>query len=235
MINVKNDLIEKRLAEAKEELENLRNFPEEKLAGIIQEIGFKCELCGRCCTKEFNDYVFLLDRDVAIIKEIEEKGLVPAPYPEFCDQKGRFYGSGYALKTKADGTCVFLEAGRCKIYGKRPTICRVYPYMLHREADAKGAVAWRQLSGLNKHGSYYSKLGKAECKALAEETIDYEEAYLLQLIHFFEALKSHFRKKGLKHVQRTYDKRMRAFLNGKLEIEIFVYCGGGFESQLLKK
>ncbi|MDD4497084.1 MAG: YkgJ family cysteine cluster protein [Methanosarcinaceae archaeon] len=229
MINVKNRSIDNRLTEAKEELEAVRNYPDEKFAGIIGEIGFKCELCGRCCTKEFNDHVFLLDSDMAAIRAIDPEALVPAPYYEFCDQTGRFYVSGYALKTKADGSCVFLEAGRCKIYGKRPTICRVYPYMLHREADENGCVDWRQLSGLNEHGSYHSEMGGTECEALAEDTKVYEEAFLLQSIGFLETLKVHFKKYGLKHVQRIYDKQMRDFLKGDIDIEVFVYCEGGFE------
>lgn len=235
VINIKKMSIDERLAEAKEELEGIKNFPDEKFAGIIREIGFKCELCGRCCTKEFNDHVFLLDKDVAVIKKIDPKALVPAPYYEFCDQDGNFYVSGYALKTKEDGSCVFLEAGRCKIYGKRPTICRVYPYMLHREADENGCVEWRQFSGLNEHGSYHSELEEAECEAIAEDTKAYEKAIILQFRSFLKAVKIHFKKNGLKHVQRVYDKRMRDFLNGDTDIKVFVYYGNWFEKCVIEK
>jgi Fe-S-cluster containining protein len=89
-INEKNDIIETRLAEVREELVGLKDFPDPEFVGIIKELGFKCELCARCCTKEFNDHVFLLDTDLAIIKNIDPGALTPAPYPEFCDQKGRF-------------------------------------------------------------------------------------------------------------------------------------------------
>ncbi len=106
-IHVKNDLIESRLAELREELASLKNFPEPEFISIIKELGFKCELCARCCTREFNDHVFLLDSDLAVIKNIDPDAITPAPYPEFCDQKGRFYVSGYALKTKPDGSCIF--------------------------------------------------------------------------------------------------------------------------------
>ena len=94
----KNDLIETRLADAREELEGLKDFPDSKFVSIIKELGFQCELGARCCTKEFNDHVFLLDSDLAIIKEIDPDAITPAPYPEFCDQEGRFYVSGYGLK-----------------------------------------------------------------------------------------------------------------------------------------
>ena len=234
MISVKNESIETRLADAREELAGVKKFPDSEFAGIIKELGFRCELCARCCTKEFNDHVFLLDADLAIIRQINPNVIAPAPYYEFCDQKGRFYVSGYALKTKPDGSCIFLDNKRCKIYESRPSICRVYPYMLHREADESGKVDWRQISGLNEHGSYHSELEDSECKAIARETRAYEEAYLRQMIGFFEAVGVHFRKNGLKHVQKIYDRRMREFLKGGCELEVFVYCEGRFEKHNLK-
>jgi Fe-S-cluster containining protein len=251
-IHIKNDIIETRLAGLREELEGLKDFPDSEFVSIIKELGFKCELCGRCCTKEFNDHVFLLDSDLATIRNINPNAITPAPYPEFCDQKGRFYVSGYALKTNSDGSCIFLnsiteectkksaenpiflEKKRCKIYENRPLICRVYPHMLHREADESGKVDWRQISGLNEHGSYHSELEDSECKSIAQETRTYEEAYLRQIIDFHEAVQVNFKKNGLKHVQRTHDRKMREFLKGECEIEVFVYSRYGFEKNNLK-
>jgi len=234
VINVKKNNIETRLADAQEELAGVKKFPDPEFVSIIKELGFKCELCARCCTREFNDHVFLLDADLAVIRQINPDSVTSAPYYEFCDQKGRFYVSGYALKTKPDGSCIFLENKRCKIYDRRPSICRVYPYMLHREADDSGKVDWRQISGLNEHGSYYSELEDSECEAIALETRAYEEAYLRQMIGFFEAVEVHFQKNGLKHVQSVYDRRIREFLKGKCELEVFVYYKGGFEKCNLK-
>lgn len=227
--HVKNDPIESRLAEVREELEGLNSFPDSEFVSIIKELGFKCELCARCCTKEFNDHVFLLDADLAVIRKIDSNAIVPAPYPEFCDQKGRFYVSGYALKTNPDGSCIFLVNKRCKIYENRPLICRVYPHMLHRETDDSGKVDWRQICGLNEHGSYHSELSDLECKAIARETRDYEEAYLKQIINFHEAVQAHFKKNALKHVRGIYDRKMREFLKRDAELEVFMYTGNGFE------
>lgn len=234
MVNVKKDNIEVRLADVREELAGVKKFLDPEFVGIIKQLGFRCELCARCCTKEFNDHVFLLDADLAVIRQINPDSITPAPYYEFCDQKGRFYVSGYALKTKPDGSCIFLENKRCKIYYNRPSICRVYPYMLHREADDSGKVDWRQISGLNEHGSYNTELEDSECEAIARETRAYEEAYLTQMIDFFEAVEAHFIRNGLKHVQSIYDRKMREFLKGKCELEVFVYYKGGFEKYNLK-
>jgi uncharacterized protein len=233
-IKVKNDLIETRLDEAREELTGLKNFPDTEFIGIIKKLGFECELCARCCTKEFNDHVFLLDSDLDSIRKIDPDAVTPAPYYEFCDQKGRFYVSGYALKTKPDGSCIFLDNKRCKIYEKRPSICRVYPHMLHREADESGKIEWRQISGLNEHGNYHSDIQESECEAIARETRAYEEAYLKQMICFLEAVRAHFKKNGLKHVQSIYDRKTREFLKGKCELEVFVYSKDKFEKCTLK-
>ena len=123
-----------------QERNSLFEYPQEQLADIFKELGFKCTRCARCCTREFNGHVFLLDHDVSEVKKIDPEALEPAPYPEFCDQNGVFYVSGYALRAKDDapGSCWFLENGRCRIYNKRFSICRIYPYMLHREPDEKG-------------------------------------------------------------------------------------------------
>lgn len=233
-IKIKNNPFEARLADMQEELENLKKFPDSEFVEIIKELGFKCEFCARCCTKEFNDHVFLLEADLALIRKIDPQAITPAPYHEFCDQKGRFYVSGYALKTKPDGSCIFLENKRCKIYENRPSICRVYPHMLHREADTSGKVDWRQISGLNEHGTYHSDLEDFECKKIAQETREYEEAYLNQMLSFLEAIRTHFEKNNLKHVQRIYDRKIREFLKGKCELKIFVYCNGEFEKYNLK-
>ncbi|MGB9928069.1 MAG: YkgJ family cysteine cluster protein [Methanosarcina sp.] len=232
-IKLKNDPFETRLAVMQEELEDLKKFPDSEFLEIIKELGFKCELCARCCTKEFNDHVFLLEADLAAIRKIDPQAITPAPYYEFCDQEGRFYVSGYALKTKPDGSCIFLENKRCKIYENRPSICRVYPHMLHREADESGKVGWRQISGLNEHGNYHSDLEDSECKKIGLKTREYEEAYLSQMIAFLEAVHMHFRKNNLKHVQRIYDRKIREFLKGGRELEIFVYCSGEFEKYKL--
>jgi Fe-S-cluster containining protein len=234
VVSVKNDPIATKLIEAREEIVELKNFPDSEFIDIIKELGFKCELCARCCTKEFNDHVFLLDSDLVAIRKIAPEAITSAPYFEFCDQKGRLYVSGYALKTKPDGSCTFLENKRCKIYASRPSVCRIYPHMLHREADESGKVDWRQISGLNEHGSYHSQLEDDECKRIATETRDYEKAYLSQMIDFLEAIQAHFKKNNLKHVQRIYDRKMRDFLKGECELEVFVFTEKRFEKHNLK-
>ncbi|MEA1984950.1 MAG: YkgJ family cysteine cluster protein [Euryarchaeota archaeon] len=166
--------------------------------------------------------MFLLEGDVDTIQRIDPSAIVPAPYFEFCDQKGRLYVSGYALATNEEGVCVFLDNGLCRIYGDRPTICRVYPYMLHREADEEGNIDWRQLSGLNQHGCYHTEISNEECERIAQQVKDYEKEYLEHKIRFLKRMDAHFKESNLRHVQRTYDQQMRRIAGGE-EVEVFVF------------
>lgn len=222
------------ITQKKEELQSLISYPDKELAAIIKDVGFRCDFCAMCCTVQFNDHVFLLDSDTARIKQIEPDAMVPAPYYEFCDNNGSFYVSGYSLKTRPDGSCIFLEEGRCRIYSDRLTICRVYPYMLHREADSDGNMDWRQISGLNEHGCYHNEINDGECTHIASETKDYETAFLKQEIVFLEAVGAHFKANGLRHFQRNYDKQMRSFEKGG-EIDVMVYYNGCFECNRISK
>jgi len=215
-------MIDEMIRETEKELKALKKYPDAKLIEIIKEVGFECDLCGMCCTRQFNDHVFLLEKDVEAMKQIDASLITPAPYYEFCDQKGNFYVSGYSLRTKEDGSCVLLENNRCTIYDKRPTICSLYPYMLHRETDEEGNLDWRQISGLDQHGCYHSEITDEDAKVIASDIKEYEEAYLEQQIAFFKKVKEHFKENGSKHVKSVYDRQMRAFEKGK-EIVVYVF------------
>jgi Fe-S-cluster containining protein len=219
-----------RIAALTQERNSLFEYPLERLAEIIGDVGFSCTSCAKCCTRTFNGHVFLLDRDVTALKSIDPGALEPAPAPEFCDQNGVFYVSGYALRTKQDdeGSCWFLENGKCSIYERRFAICRVYPYMLHREPDEHGKVDWRQFSGLDNHGEFHATISGEECLARARETKEYENAFLTQEIHFLEFIRDYFAEHGLRHVQKVYDDRMRGFVRGE-EITVMVFYDGGLE------
>lgn len=233
MIELTPKPMESFIIQKKQELRAVIDYPDKTLCSIIREIGFKCDLCAKCCTAEFNDHVFLLDNDATLIKRIAPDALVPAPYYEFCDQNGRFYVSGYAPKSRQDASCIFLEQGKCSIYDQRFTICRIYPYMLHREADEDGNMDWRQISGLNEHGCYHTEIEEEQCRQIAVEVKEYEIACLEHEIGFLEAISTCFKKNRLRHVQKIYDKQMRHFLNDR-KIEVLVYCNGKFEKNLIR-
>jgi uncharacterized protein len=218
-----------------QERNRLFEFPIIKLAECIKEIGFRCTSCAKCCTRVFNGHVFLLDRDVTALKAIDPAAVEPAPAPEFCDQNGIFYVSGYALRTQDDdaGSCWFLKDGMCRIYERRFTICRIYPYMLHREPDESGKIDWRQFSGLDQHGEYNMIISDDESLNLARETKEYENAFLTQEIRFLEFMQEYFNSNRLRHVQKVYDDQLRRYNRGE-EIIVMVYSDGVLEQQVIK-
>ncbi|SFM41139.1 YkgJ family cysteine cluster protein [Methanolobus profundi] len=226
--------IEDQLGTVNEELEGVQDYPMDGLVSIIKEVGFECDFCARCCTRQFNDHVFLLTDDALRMTEISSDVLEPAPYYELCDQKGRFYVSGYALKAKEDGSCIFLKDKRCTIYEQRPMICSLYPYMLHREPDEDGNVDWRQISGLNQHGLYHTEISDEEAQDIAQQIKTYETAYLRQLIAFYKKAQEHFSRNKLKHVQGVYDREMRKFKKGE-EITVLVLFNGEFIEHKVRK
>ena len=223
--------VESAIVSLDEELSLLEAYPREELEKIIKDVGFGCTLCGRCCTKEYNDHVFLLTKDCRRAKEKYPDRIVPAPYFEICDNLGRFYVSGYALKVKDNGDCAFLSKDRrCEIYDERFDICRIYPYMLHREADEYGNVDWRQIAGLNDHGEYNTEISDEECRKTAEMTVAYEKDFLVQERDFYKRVLKHFCENGLKPVRKLYDEKMRAFARGEY-VKVFVYNGDNFDER----
>ena len=223
--------VESAIVSLDEELSLLEAYPRGELEKIIKDVGFGCTLCGRCCTKEYNDHVFLLTKDCRRAKEKYPDMIVPAPYFEICDNLGRFYVSGYALKVKDNGDCAFLSKDRrCEIYDERFEICRIYPYMLHREADEYGNVDWRQIAGLNDHGEYNTEISDEECRKTAEMTVAYEKDFLIQERDFYKRVLKHLSENGLKPVRKLYDEKMRAFARGE-SVTVFVYNGDNFDER----
>ncbi|VVB86861.1 Putative zinc- or iron-chelating domain protein [uncultured archaeon] len=209
-----------------QEISSVIAYPDERFEEIIREIGFECDRCGRCCTSQFNDHVFLLDEDSErIIRVAGKEALRPAPYYEFCDNLGKFYVMGYALRNKGDGDCIFYTGGLCEHYEDRPGICRIYPYMLHREEDEDGNMDWRQIGGLDKHGLYHSEIDENTCREIARSVKNYEIAFLRQKLAFLHKVEEHFRKSGLRHSQQMYDRMMREFNKGK-ETDVYVFFMG---------
>ena len=210
------------LSRLKSELAQLKAFPREELEEIIRELGFSCSLCGKCCTKPYNGHVFLLSSDTESLKTFSPESLEPAPDFPYSDADGNFYVSGYALKTKPNGDCVFLENNRCTIYDKRFAICRLYPYMLHREKDSRGHLDWRMISGLGEHGTYENEISDDEVAKIADETFAYEISYLEQEIAFHKLLLETFAARKERFIRKDHDTRSRAFMKtGTADVYVF--------------
>lgn len=205
-------------------------YPLEQMASDIWSSRFRCTCCGACCTRAINNHIFLLDHDVIEVKKIDPDAYEPAPDPEFCDQNGMLYVSGYALRMKDDtnGSCWFLEDGKCRIYDQRFSGCRIYPHMLRRSAGAPGHVTWRQFARKGSHGRYDPSMTFGECLMLAQEVKEYENAYLTQQISFLETIHEFFLVHNLWHDQERYDLQMKYFSQGN-PVMIKVFYDGDLE------
>lgn len=187
-------------------------------------------MCAKCCKRVFNGHVLLLDSEVAWFAAENPAALEPVPSFDFCDQEGTFYVSGYTLRTvqDMDGSCWFLDRGRCRIYAFRPRVCRIYPYMLHLEPDESGRVDWRQISGLDEHGQYHSEISREQATMIARDVIAFEKAALEHEIAFLECTRAFFTRKGLRHVRKMYDIQVRRLEQG-ISVPVMVYSHGSFD------
>jgi Fe-S-cluster containining protein len=220
-----------RIVALMQERNRLFAFRLEHLAEEIRTTGFRCTCCGLCCTREINSHIFLLDHDVAEVKKIDSAAYEPAPDPEFCDQNGMLYVSGYALRMKEDtnGSCWFLEEGKCRIYDQRFSGCRIYPHMLRRSTDTTGSVTWQQFAHKNEHGRYDPALSQEECLTLAREIKEYENACLTQQISFLETIHEYFTEHNLRHDPNVHKQSMQRILQGG-RVDIKVFHAGEFEA-----
>jgi len=215
------------------EIRDLESFPDEKYLEIIRKVGFECDRCGKCCTSEFNDHIFLLDDDAQRIIEYHGREFLrPAPYFDFCDNLGRFYVMGYALKTKPNGDCIFYTGSSCEHYEDRPRICKIFPYMLHREPDEDGNIDFRQIGGLDEHGLYHNEICEGALKEILKTVKEYESGFLKQQLEFIKYVGKYFKDNNLRINQQMYDRMMRLYQKGTA-IEVFVFYRGKFEKEVI--
>jgi Fe-S-cluster containining protein len=121
----------------------------------------------------------------------------------------------------------------CRIYEMRPSICRVYPYMLHKEPDERGNVDWRQICGLDRHGEYHTPVSGEDALQSANETKRFEEAVLDREISYLECTGEYFLEHGLRHVRKKYDEGLRLARKGA-DIEVMVFFQEAFERCVIK-
>ena len=213
-----------------QERNRLYSCPPEHLAAGIRASRFRCAGCGACCTRAVNSHIFLLDHDVDVVKAIDPAAYVPAPDPEFCDQNGILYVSGYAIRMRDDtaGSCWFLENGRCRIYDRRFSGCRIYPHMSRRSADTAGSVRWRGFARKYRHGHYDAELSDAESLNLARQVMEYENAFLTQQIAFLETIHEYFLIHNLRNDPEMHRQQVQRLRHGG-PVTVKVFHAGELE------
>lgn len=162
------------------ELEYARSLDVDKLASEIEKIGFKCNNCGACCTRqddvdEYGDgwadnAVVVYPFEIRRIMEVTGLSWLEVAKPPASgevDDKGRMHTFEWHLKQKRIEehgtvkrqkvqTCRFLKHNRCTIYECRTLLCRTYPFYM---SDMKLCVGPCEGLGVS--------ISKRECLKLA--------------------------------------------------------------------
>ncbi|MBP2133894.1 Fe-S-cluster containining protein [Methanomicrobium sp. W14] len=100
----------------------------------IKKTGFRCSMCGECCTAQSKDSNLVI-LGIPEIVEIEKvtgmkRDEFVVPYPESFDVEGCSVTFAWCLK-RDEKKCIFFDGqNKCTIYEHRPQICRTYPLML---------------------------------------------------------------------------------------------------------
>jgi len=136
----------------RDELEYARSLDVGKLSSRIVKIGFGCNNCGACCTRQdevdedgwADNAVVVYPFEIRRIMEVTGLSwheVVKPPASGEVDDKGRVHTFEWHLRQKyIDGhgvakgqevhACRFLKHERCTIYEYRPFLCRTYPFYM---------------------------------------------------------------------------------------------------------
>jgi Fe-S-cluster containining protein len=97
---------------------------------------FRCTRCGNCCTGA-PGFVWVNEEEEHAIADFigEDRTQFAALYVRNVDR-------GRSLRERANGDCVFFEAGKgCTIYSIRPRQCRTWPFW---ESNLQSPETWEE-------------------------------------------------------------------------------------------
>ena len=107
---------------------------------------FECTQCGGCCYGGADHFVFLCNGEAEAIRDYLELSAAWFRRRYLKRDEGDL-----VLQSSADGACIFLADGRCRIYPVRPLQCRTYPFW---PEILKNRKSWdleaRQCEGVNR-------------------------------------------------------------------------------------
>ena len=92
---------------------------------LSSPFSFKCQACGACCH----------NKAIEISPNEAERLAANRGFPVeefrrlFAEEDGR------TLRNRRDGSCVFLNEGRCAVHPDRPLVCRMFPIGLIRDSQ----------------------------------------------------------------------------------------------------
>lgn len=96
-------------------MKEIKNKEQTQQKEVVSDI---CLFCDAICCKE--NYVPLTEGEV-------KSGKYDAVFNSIFNFETKKLESGYFLKRKKDGSCIYLnELNLCTIWKERPTACRIY-------------------------------------------------------------------------------------------------------------
>lgn len=101
---------------------------------------FTCTQCGHCCTGE-PGFVWVDEEELRKLAAFRGE-----PLREFVPLHTRKSRGKVTLREKANGDCVFYEAGRgCTVYPVRPKQCRTWPFW---ESNLESPEKWERTEAI---------------------------------------------------------------------------------------
>ncbi len=172
------------------EIELAKCISADNIAHRIEQIGFCCLMCGKCCRQEYGDnsvIVFPEDIDNICLYTGYEHGSVAQPpcngvngiltkeyvdeISDLIDEQGNIHVFGWELCHRDNGDCIFIQdtsiGNRCIIYGARPMLCSTYPFYMEN-----GDLMYSRCEGIGEN------IGYEQCLELASRII---HRYLIEL------------------------------------------------------
>ncbi|QEL15828.1 YkgJ family cysteine cluster protein [Limnoglobus roseus] len=101
---------------------------------------FTCTQCGKCCTGD-PGFVWVDEEELRKLAAFRGE-----PLREFVPLYTRKARGKVTLREKANGDCVFFEAGRgCTVYPVRPKQCRTWPFW---ESNLESPEQWERTESI---------------------------------------------------------------------------------------
>lgn len=101
--------------------------------GRKSPFSFLCRACGLCCTGKI-----IRVGPYEVLRLSRNLGLSTTRFLDDFTEEG-----GIVLRSRPDGSCVFLESGCCRVHPDRPLACRLFP--LGMKVDTEGRQSFARL------------------------------------------------------------------------------------------
>ncbi len=205
------------------ELEAAKSIDPEEIASQICDIGFSCNMCGKCCRREDGDNTVIVNpAEIELISEHtgleQQKIAIPlTEYPgilpdreylednrELIDAEGSFHTFGWKICQKGNGDCSFIrergEDNRCSIYEVRPMLCSTYPFYMQ-----EGKLRVSECEGIG------NPISVSKTRKLAEEVLLRYISEIEETLLLYERYEGF--QKGPENLNKAFENILEGIIN----------------------